>query len=50
MYYVAYVKWPGKNNRIPAIALLMVFLDENPIMVPAVTLTALATTPLMFES
>jgi hypothetical protein len=31
-------------------ALLIVFLEENPIIVPAATLTALATIPLTFEN
>ncbi|HEX7258114.1 MAG TPA: hypothetical protein VF242_08635, partial [Nitrososphaeraceae archaeon] len=34
------------NNNIPAIALLIVFLEEKPIIVPAVTLIAPASTPL----
>src|ERR671938_1097191 len=42
----------GRDDKssIPAIALLIVFLDENPIIVPAATLIAPAATPLTDEN
>jgi hypothetical protein len=43
------LKGRADNNRIPAIALLIVFLDEKPIIVPAATLIAPAATPLNEE-
>jgi hypothetical protein len=38
------------NSKMPAIALLIVFLEEKPIIVPAATLIAPAATPLTEEN
>ncbi len=38
------------SSNIPAIALLIVFLEEKPIIVPAATLIAPAATPLSEEN
>ncbi len=43
------LKGRADNSNMPAIALLIVFLEEKPIIVPAATLIAPAATPLKEE-
>ncbi|MGI9012281.1 MAG: hypothetical protein ACR2F1_14010 [Nitrososphaeraceae archaeon] len=44
------MKGRDDNINIPAIALLFVFLEEKPMIVPAATLIAPAATPLIEEN